>query len=75
MNTQLNMTRVQLQISDNELSVSMQEIKENLTSEVSNYILSVLLPSTTIHRNKRSEVEWRSKVAHFVSLQIVHSYQ
>ena len=68
MNTQLNMTRVQLQISDNELSVSMQEIKENLTSEVSNYILSVLLSLTTIHRNKRSEVEWRSKVAHFVSL-------
>ena len=66
MNTQLNMTRVQLQISDNELSVSMQEIKENLTSEVSNYIVSVLLPLTK--RNKRSEVEWRSKVAHFVSL-------
>ena len=37
MNTQLNMTRVQLQISDNELSASMQEIKENLTSEVSIY--------------------------------------
>ena len=64
MNTQLNMTRVQLQISDNELSASMQEIKENLTSEVSNYIVSVLIP--TIHRNKRSGVEW--KVAHFVSL-------
>ena len=35
MNSQLNMTRVQLQISDNELSASMQEIKKNLTSEVS----------------------------------------
>ena len=66
MNTQLNMTRVQLQISDNELSASMQEIKENLTSEVSNYIVSVLFPLTTIHRNNRSGVEW--KVAHFVSL-------
>ena len=60
------MTRVQLQISDNELSASMQEIKENLTSEVSNYIVSVLFPLTTSHRNKRSGEEW--KVAHFVSL-------
>ena len=66
MNTQLNMTRVQLQISDNQLSASMQEIKENLTSEVSNYIVSVLFSLTTIHRSKRSGVEW--KVAHFVSL-------
>ena len=44
MNTQLNMTRVQLQISDNELSASMQEIKENLTSEVSNYICLFYFP-------------------------------
>ena len=68
MNTQLNMTRFQLQISDNELSASMQEIKENLTGEVSNYIVSVLYALTTIHRNKRSGVERWSKVAHFVSL-------
>ena len=58
MDTQLNMTRVQLQISDNELSVSMQEIKENLTSEVSNYILSVLLPlNYSSEQKKRSRVE------------------
>ena len=68
MNTQLNMTRVQLQISDNELSASMQEIKENVTREVSNYLVSVLFPLTIIHQNKRSGVERRSKEAHFVSL-------
>ena len=68
MNTQLNMTRVQLQISDNELSASMQEIKENLTGEVSNYIVSVLFALTTIHQNKWSGVERWSKVAPFVSL-------
>ena len=62
------MTRVQLQISDNELSASMQEIKENVTREVSNYLVSVLFPLTTIHQNKRSGVERRSKEAQFVSL-------
>ena len=68
MNTQLNMTRVQLQISDNELSVSMQEIKENLTSKVSTISCLFLFPLTTIHWKKRSGVEWWSKVDHFVSL-------
>ena len=59
----------------------MQDIKENLTSEVSNYIVSVFFffffffPLTAVHQNKRTRVKWWSRVAHFVPLEPDHSYQ